>query len=110
MRTVLSRKHYKRAWLFHVIQRIKDLKEPKDIAENDVKQKGLAGEYGKIQQFWLKYIELIDSQQQFRFAINANDFALKLHSWDQSLPLCFATTRVHYERYGTYYLQHYSRT
>ena len=47
---------------------------------------------------------MIDRQQQFQFAINTNDFALKLHSWDQSLPLCFATNKVHYARYGNYYL------
>ena len=47
---------------------------------------------------------MIDRQQQFHFAINTNDFALKLHSWDQSLPLCFATNKAHYARYGNYYL------
>ena len=25
-------------------------------------------------------------------------------SWKESLPLCFATNRVHYSRYGTYYV------
>ena len=46
---------------------------------------------------------MIDRQQQFHFAINTNDFVLKLHSWDQSLPLCFATTKL-IARYGNYYL------
>ena len=131
MRKVLSEKHCNNAWLIdealseafeqlfvnaylspnnaEIIQRIKDLREPKDIEEclfsnsnvsdlkrtyNDVKQKGLlAGDNGKTQQYWLKYNELIDRQQQFNFAINTNDFSLKLHSWD--LLLCFATNKAH---------------
>ena len=34
-----------------------------------------------------------------------NDYDLRMISWNASLPLCFATNRVHFSRYGTYYLQ-----
>ena len=39
------------------------------------------------------------------YSVNCNDYDLRISSWNASLPLCFATNRVHYARYGTYYLQ-----
>ena len=33
------------------------------------------------------------------------DFDLRMLMWKESLPLCFATNRLHYARYGTYYLK-----
>ena len=38
-------------------------------------------------------------------AIKTNDLSLKIKCWNDLLPLCFTTKRVHYARYGTYYIQ-----
>lgn len=56
-------------------------------------------------QFWVRYMDLVDRQQKLHFAINNNDFDLRLLMWEKYLPLSFATNRVHYSRYGTYYME-----
>lgn len=68
------------------------------------KTKCLNGEFGKTPQFWAKYMELVDRQQKLHFSVNTNDYDLRMLIWKESLPLCFATNRVHYARYGTYYV------
>jgi hypothetical protein len=68
------------------------------------KTKCLNGEFGKTPQFWAKYMELVDRQQKLHFSVNTNDYYLRMLIWKESLPLCFATNRVHYARYGTYYV------
>ena len=68
------------------------------------KAKCLNGEFGKTPQFWAKYMELVDRQQKLHYSINTNDYNLRMLTWKESLPLCFATNRVHYARYGTYYV------
>ncbi len=45
--------------------------------------------------------ELIDRQQKLHYAINTNDFDLRILTLKESLPLCLATNRVHYALYGT---------
>ena len=68
------------------------------------KKKALSGEFGKTPQYWMQYVELVDRQYQFHFAIKTNRYDLRLQIWDQFLPLCFVTNRLHYARYGTYYI------
>lgn len=68
------------------------------------KSKCLNGSFGKTPQFWAKYMELVDRQQKLHFSVNTNDYDLRMLTWKESLPLCFATNRVHYARYGTYYV------
>lgn len=65
----------------------------------------LKGDFGKTPQYWMMYMKLVDRQRKLHFAINSNDFNLRLLMWKESFPLCFATNRVHYSRYGTYYLK-----
>lgn len=69
------------------------------------KKRCLKGDFGKTPQFWMMYMNLIDRQRKLHYAIKNNDFSLRLLVWKESLPLCFATNRVHYARYGTYYLK-----
>ena len=69
------------------------------------RQKCLNGDFGKTPQFWALYMKLIDRQQKLHFAVNNNDYDLRLLIWKRSLPLCFSTNRVHYSRYGTYYVK-----
>ena len=68
------------------------------------KSKCLDGEFGKTPQYWAKYMELVDRQHKLHFSINTNDYDLRMLIWKESLPLCFATNRVHYARYGTYHV------
>ena len=72
---------------------------------NQIKEKGLNGELGKTPQFWLKYMEMVSKLHLFHFAINTNNYSLKVASWDYFLPLCFTTNKIHYARYGTFYIQ-----
>ncbi len=48
---------------------------------------------------------MVDWQQMLHYAINTNDYNLRLLMWRESLPLCFAMNRVHYSWYGTFYVQ-----
>ena len=48
---------------------------------------------------------MVDRQQKLHYAINTNNYNLRLLMWRKLLPLCFATNRVHYSRYGTFYVQ-----
>ena len=61
---------------------------------------------GVTAKFRLKYIDIIETRFQLKFIIYANNFSLKLLVWEIFLPLCYATDKVHYARYGTYYIQH----
>ncbi|CAB4041558.1 Hypothetical predicted protein, partial [Paramuricea clavata] len=60
--------------------------------------KCLNGESGKTPQFWAPYRMMVDRQQKLHYAINKNDYNVHLLMWRKSLPLCFATNRVHYSR------------
>ena len=64
----------------------------------------LKGEYGRTPQYWAHYIQLVDRQHTLHCAINTNDFDLRLLTLRKSLASCFSTNRVHYARYGTYYV------
>jgi hypothetical protein len=72
---------------------------------NQQVDKCLKGQFGKTPQFWALYMMMVDRQQRLHYAINMNDYNLRLLTWRESLPLCFATNRVHYSRYGTFYVQ-----
>ena len=67
-------------------------------------------EFGKRPQFWMTYQKAIDRQHKFHFSINTNDFDLRLKCWKDSLPLCFATNKQNYARYGTYYITQLENT
>eukprot|EP00794_Sanderia_malayensis_P020967 gene20967-biopygen15473 len=66
--------------------------------------KCLKGEYGKTPQYWAHYIQLVDRQHTLHYTISTNDYDLRLLSLRKSLALCFSTNRIHYARYGTYYV------
>ena len=68
-------------------------------------KKCLDGEFGKTPQFWAMYSKLVERQHKLHYGINVNDFELRLLMWRQSLALCLATNRVHYSRYGSYYVK-----
>ena len=68
------------------------------------KKIALDGEFGKTPQYWVQYMNMVDRQRKLHYAIKTNDYDLRLDIWNDSLPHCFATNRVHYARYGTYYV------
>ena len=46
-----------------------------------------------------------DRQHTFHYAVNTNDACLRLQMWKESIPMCFSTNRIHYARYGSFYLK-----
>ena len=89
---------------------ISPLLEDTSVAEygkfyEEQKKKCLDGEFGKTPQFWAMYSKLVERQHKLHYGINVNHFQLRLLMWQQSLALCFATNRVHYSRYGSYYVK-----
>ena len=66
-------------------------------------KKCLNGEFGKTPQFWVMYMIMVDRQQKLHYAINTNNYNLRLLIWKESLPMWFATNRIHYACYGTFY-------
>ena len=60
------------------------------------------GEFGKTPQFWVMYMIMVDRQQKLHYAINTNNYNLRLLIWKESLPMWFATNKIHYARYGTF--------
>ena len=70
-----------------------------------VKSKRLNGDYGKTSQCWLTYIQMVSELQLLHFSLKVNNFELKIKSWEKLLPLCFTTNKIHYSRYGTFYVE-----
>ena len=70
----------------------------------ELKKKSLSGEFGATTQFWMTYQEIIDLIHQLHYAINVNDFSLRLSSWEELLKLSFTMNKQNYSRYGTYYV------
>ena len=68
-------------------------------------KKCLNGEFGKTPQFWVMYMIMVDGQQKLHYAMNTNNYNLLLLIWKESLPMCFATNKIHYARYGTFYVK-----
>ena len=71
---------------------------------SDLGKRCLSGEFGATAQFWMMYQKMIDLIHQLHFAINVNDFSLRLSSWEELLKLSFAMNKQNYSRYGTYYI------
>ena len=68
-------------------------------------KKCLNGEFGKTPQFWVMYMIVVDRQQKLHYAINTNSYNLRLLIWKESLPMWFATNKIHYARCGTFYVK-----
>ena len=48
---------------------------------------------------------MVDRQQKLHYAINTNNYNLRLLIWKESLPMWFATNRIHYARCRTFYVK-----
>jgi len=71
----------------------------------NIKKKYLDGSMGKMAQFWMIYMELIELLHLFQYSINLNDFELRKHCWKEIVSLCFSTNKTNYARYGSYYVK-----
>ncbi len=69
----------------------------------NLKEKCIAGDFGKTPQFWMTYQDAVDRQHKLHLSVNINNFSLRLQCWKRSLPLCFAMNKQNYSRYGAYY-------
>ena len=56
-------------------------------------KKCLNGEFGKTPQFRAMYMIMVDRQQKLHYAINTNNYNLRLLIWKESLPMWFATDK-----------------
>ena len=63
-----------------------------------------AGEFGVMAKYWMLYVRIIDLIHQLHFAININDYYLRLETWEELMVLRFTMNKQNYARYGTYYL------
>ena len=63
-----------------------------------------AGEFGVTAKYWMLYVTIIDLIHQLHFAINTNDYYLRLETWEKLLALNFSMNKQNYARSGTYYL------
>ena len=69
--------------------------------EEDVR----SGIHGKTSQFWLLYyIDIMRNQHLIHFAVQTNNFLLRLHGLKRVLPLMFALNKQNYARYGSLYV------
>ena len=56
-------------------------------------------------EFRVMYMIMVDWQQKLHYAINTNKYNLGLLIWKESLLMWFATNKIHYARYGTFYVK-----
>ena len=69
------------------------------------KSSALEGKYSKTVQYWMRYVSLVDTLHEFHLALQSNNFDEKLRCWRDVLPLFFFFDRIHYSRYGSYYVK-----
>ena len=64
------------------------------------------GEFGVTPQYWLQYVDLVDSLRGLHYSLQVNNWEDRLYYWRKMLPYFFFFDRVHYSRYGSYYLKY----
>ena len=79
----------------------------KELGENYDKFKGsiLNGSLGKTTQLWLIYLDLKEHQHRIHIAVQENKFTERIIVWEHFLSFHFATNKIDYARYGSYYVQ-----
>ena len=75
------------------------------IRYNRFKEKIRHGDYGKTAQFWLLYyFDIMFNQHLTHYAVQTNNFMLRLHGLKTALPFFFALNLQNYARYGSIYV------
>ena len=74
------------------------------IRYNRFKERIRHGDYGKTAQFWLLYyLDIMFNQHLTHYAVQTNNFMLRLHSLKTALPFFFALNLQNYARYRSIY-------
>ena len=68
-----------------------------------LREKCLDGEFGATPHFWMLYQKMVDLIHQLHYAVNVNDYFLRLVTWEDLLKLSFKMNKQNYSRYGSYY-------
>ena len=61
-------------------------------------QKRNAEEFGVTAKYWMMYVRIIDLIHQLHFAININDYYLRLETWEVLMVLSFTMNKQNYVR------------
>ena len=64
----------------------------------------MEGKYGKTAQLWMGYVLAVERLHVLHYAINTNNFDLRLSIWDEAIQGCFSMNKVNYARFATYYV------
>ena len=64
------------------------------------------GMYWRTAQFWLLYyLDLMKCQHMVHIAVQENNYDLRRYGWEFMLIFYFGLNKIHYARYGTYYVK-----
>ena len=79
------------------------LKDSKRFEENyakyaEMQKRCNAGEFGVMAKYWMLYVRIIDLIHQLHFAININDYYLRLETWEVLMVLSFTMNKQNYVR------------
>ena len=72
---------------------------------NEFKSRVQEGSAGKMAQFWIIYLNMMQKQHMAHTFIQENNFHLRLQSWESFLPWYFALDMHNYASYGSYYVE-----
>ena len=53
-----------------------------------------AGEFGVTAKYWMLYVRIIDLIHQLHFAININDYYLRLETWEELMVVKFCNEQA----------------
>ena len=73
-------------------------------AYNNARKECMEGIYGKTAQFWMRYLNSVERMHILHYAINTNNFDLRMSMWEEAIQGCFSMNKVNYARFGTYYV------
>ena len=123
MKAILKGKHYNQGWLIHesfseaifrlflerytdenIKERLSSYDSLLEIDDTDVTliealfSQGLDGEFGATQQYWLQYVDFIDSLHGLHYSIQVNDWELRLYYWRKVIIYFFFFDKLWYSR------------
>ena len=80
-------------------------KSGKELSENydKFKESFQNGSLGKTMQSCLIYLDLTEHQHRIHLAVQENNFTERIIVWEYFLSFYFATNKINYARYGSYY-------
>ena len=83
------------------LEELKSFLEKYAIFKDDIRN----GLHGKTAQFWtVCYLDLMKNQHKLHYAVQTNNYELRLEALKYILPFCFALNKQNYARYGSIYI------